>query len=152
MKGWHRWSIMTRLTPPLSAPLCCEGGRSRRGWRGGGGGFNLLLVSHCSSLLVIGTKLYSSPSVRPVLPVIVTREVIGSCPYCNPWPLFIVFSPFVPLRRGSKRQVRWSLAASTEGSDLYWYRYTKRSLLSPFNAAEGAQPVSLLYHNITSIL
>lgn len=60
---------MNRLTPWERSRRGCVGGEER------------CFQFAFTCLLVIGTKLYSSPSVKSVLPVIVTGEVIGPCPY-----------------------------------------------------------------------
>lgn len=46
-------------------------------------------VSQCSSLLAIGNKLHWYPYAKPFLPM----SEWSTCPYLNPWALFIIFFP-----------------------------------------------------------
>ena len=106
---------------PIDHPLHWEVEKSgvelslERMWGLGKGGFSFVFMSHYSTLLLIGNKLFMLPQVKSVLPVTVTGER-SPCPHLKDMNLLfflppIIFSPPVLLRKGSDRTVWWSLAS-----------------------------------------
>lgn len=93
--------------PSLHSPFLCTAwweDVNEGGWMEGV--FGLLLVSHCSRLLVIGSKLHWSPYAESVLPVTVVGEW-SPCPCFNPLSFSIVCS----LEEGEWERMFWSLAS-----------------------------------------